>query len=204
MTRTWLITLVLLAAQSAMAPVIDGEIGQQEWAGARRARMNGGGEVQFLPRGEYLFVSVRGPRTGLASLCVAKGKTVRILHASAAIGDATFERWGDMWMKRKDFEWTLRVTSRAGRSEEAKEDWLARNGWIANSSTPGSTVREFKILAKTVEFIGVTFLGTGEPMTVSYWPSTMSDDCRSLKIPMGYLPDTARFDPHSWHKFHSN
>ena len=108
-----------------------------------------------------------------------------------------------MWMKRKDFEWTLRVTSRGGRTEAAKTEWLLKNGWLANSSAQGSSIREFQILAKHIEYIGVTFLGTGEPMTVSYWPSTMSDDCRSIKIPQGYLPDTARFDPTSWHRFQS-
>ena len=182
--------------------MIDGRIGEQEWAGARPERLAGGGEVQLLPRGEFLFVAVRGPKSGLASLCVAKGKSVRILHASAAIGDATFERWGDVWMKRKDFEWTLRDSPRTGApTEQAKTEALWKTGWLANASAVGSPDREFQILAKDIESVGVTFLTTNEPMAVSYWPSTMNDDCRTAKIPQGYLPDTARFDPASWKRF---
>jgi hypothetical protein len=180
-------------------PSIDGRIDEHEWAGAKRAKLSGGGEVLILPRGEFVFVAVRGLKPGLASLCVAKGKSVRILHASAAIGDATFERWGDVWMKRRGFEWTLRDSPRTGGpSETAKIEALSKSGWLANASAAGSPDREFQIVATDIESLGVTFLSTDNPMTVSYWPATMSDDCRTVKIPQGYLPDTARFDPSSW------
>ena len=201
MIRTASIVLLFLAFQSAGAPTIDGNVTEQEWTGAQRAKLEGGGELRLMAQGKFLFIAIRGPRPGLASVCVAQGKTVRILHASAAIGDAIFERWGDMWMKRKEFEWTLRDSPRSPEpSQEVKAEWLGKSGWLANASAAGSPVREFKILSKDVEWIGMTFLATENPMAVAYWPSTMHDDCRSLKIPQGYLPDTARFDPSSWYQ----
>jgi hypothetical protein len=202
MSRVVGVLLALAFIQGSSAPVIDGRIGDQEWSASRREPLaGGGGEVQLLARGEFLYVAVRGPRSGLASLCVAKGKSVRILHASAAIGDAIFERWGDVWMKRKDFEWTLRDSPRMTPvTQQARTETLGKAGWIANASAAGSTEREFQILLKDVESVGVTFLATSEPMLVSYWPSTMSDDCRTVKIPQGYLPDRARFDPASWQR----
>lgn len=190
-------TFILLVCQTPPGPVIDGRLGGREWSGARREPLLGGGEVSLLSRGEFLYVSVRGPGKGLASLCVAKGKSVRILHASAALGDATFERWGDVWMKRKGFVWTLREAPHGGPSDEAKADALARSGWLSNASAHGSPDREFQILARDVEAIGVTFLAT-DTMTVSSWPSSMNDDCRRAKIAQGYLPDTARFEPATW------
>ena len=194
-----LMVLAFLCPGTQVNPSIDGRIDEQEWAGAKRAKLSGGGEVLILPRDEFVYVAVRGPRPGLASLCVSKGKSVRILHASAAVGEATFERWGDVWMKRQGFEWTLRDSPRTGGpSEKAKIDALAKAGWLANASAAGSPEREFQIAATDIESLGVTFLSIDEPMTVSYWPATMSDDCRTVKIPQGYLPDTARFDPSSW------
>ena len=196
-----LLLLILFDPQNGPTPVIDGRLGEAEWAGARRADLLDGGEVQLLGRGEFLFVLVRGPHPGLATLCVAKGKTVRVLHASAAIGDAAFERWGDMWMKRKGFEWTLRDSRRDGPpSDQAKEQWLASSGWLANASASGAREREFKIAAKDVEAIGVTFFATDGTNAISYWPSTMNDDCRAVKIAQGYLPDTARFEPATWYR----
>lgn len=202
MFRPALVVLLLLACQSAGAPTIDGTLTDYEWASAWKAKLEGGGEVRLLAEGKFLFVAIRGPRApGLASVCVAKGKTVRILHASAAIGDAAFERWGDMWMKRKAFEWTLRDSPRGTvPSDDVKAEWLLKSGWLANASASGSVVREFKIYIKDVDSIGVAYLATEDPMAVAYWPSSMHDDCRSLKIPQGYLPDTARFDPSSWYQ----
>ena len=191
--------LLAAAAQHMQLPAIDGHLSEEEWGAAYKAPMSDGGAVRLLHTGDALFVAVKGPRAGLASLCVAKGSSVRILHASAAIGEAAFERWGDMWMKRAGFEWTLRDSPTGGwRSVSAQNDWASRSGWIANASASGSPQREFRIAAKTVDYIGVTFLTTDQPMTLTYWPPTMTDDCRLTKIAQGYLPDTARFDPPSW------
>lgn len=56
------------------------------------AAMIGGGEVSILRTGDELHVVVTGPKAGLASLCVADDSRVRILHASAAVGEAIYER----------------------------------------------------------------------------------------------------------------
>lgn len=202
MCRVLVVLLSVVLLQGGFAPVIDGRIDDREWSASRREPLaGGGGEVQLLARGEFLYVAIRGPRSGLASLCVAKGKSVRILHASAAIGDATFERWGDVWMKRRDFEWTLRDSPRMTPvTQQARTETLGKAGWVANASAAGSSEREFQILLKDVESVGVTFLATTEPMAMSYWPSTMKDDCRAVKISQGYLPDRARFDPASWQR----
>jgi hypothetical protein len=54
--------------------------------------MIGGGEVTLRQDGDDLRVTVTGPRAGLASVCVGDESRVRILHASAAIGEAAYER----------------------------------------------------------------------------------------------------------------
>jgi hypothetical protein len=201
MSLRYLVAFIIAASQSSASPIIDGRIDPQEWAGATRASMTGGGEMQLLRSGEFLYLAVRGPKSGLASLCVSKGATVRILHASAAVGEAAFARDGESWTKHKDFEWVLRDSPRTGgASEQAKTDFLASAGWVANASAAGSREREFKIRASDVEAIAVTFLSTDEPMTVSYWPASVDDACRSVEIPRGNLPASARFNVASWHR----
>jgi hypothetical protein len=73
-------------------------------------------------------------------------------------------------------------------------------GWLANASAIGSPDREFQIRADQVDAVGVTFLSTTEPPAVSYWPQTMKDDCRSVKVAQGFLPDAADFQPSGWHQ----
>jgi hypothetical protein len=186
--------------QTTSAPVIDGRIGETEWAGAATADLTGGGTVKILRRGEFLYVAVRGPRSGLASLCAAKGTRVRILHASAAVGEARYDRAGDAWKQTSPFEFQLRDAPRAGRPTPSEyADYLRRAGWVANASAAGSPEREFQIRAEDVDALAVTFLGTSEPMTLSYWPPTIADDCRSVPIAQGYLTPSASFDPAGWH-----
>jgi hypothetical protein len=72
-------------------------------------------------------------------------------------------------------------------------------GWLANASVVELPEREFQIRADLVEALGVTFLSTSEPPTVSYWPQTMKDDCRSVKVVQGFLPDSVNFQPSDWH-----
>lgn len=183
------------------APAIDGKIDEAEWAGAATYPLEGGGEVRLLPRGDFLYVAVRGSTPGLASLCAAGADTVRILHASAAIGEARYEWRAGVWTRTADFEWRLRDSPRTGPpAPEAYQQALLAAGWIANPSAAGAPVREFQIRRAGVDAIGVTFLRTSEPMSLAFWPRTMSDDCRTnMRIAQGYVPETAAFDPAQWH-----
>src|SRR5687768_2738866 len=79
-----------------------------------KAPLTGGGEVTLRRDGEYLRVSVTGPRAGLASLCVGDDSRVRILHASAAVGEAVYERDGERWTLKSGFDWKLRDSASGG------------------------------------------------------------------------------------------
>ena len=74
-------------------------------------------------------------------------------------------------------------------------------GWVANASRAGDVARTFTVhLAERIRYLGVTYLATDEPMALSYWPASMDDGCREMKIAQGYLPDTAQFRPAGWHR----
>jgi hypothetical protein len=162
--------------------------------------LTGGGEVTLTRTGEFLDVAVKGPRAGLASLCVGDDSRVRILHASAAVGEASYEKDGDRWILKSGFEWKLRDTRTGPPGQEQVEVFLASAGWTANASRTGDPRRNFRIrLTDRARYLGVTFFTTDEPGALSYWPGTIDDDCRAVKVAQGYLPETARFDPRGWH-----
>ena len=161
------------------------------------ADLIGGGDVSWSRREDTVYLTVHGPNRGLASICVADGNVVRVLHASAALGEARYQREDDRWLRRQPFSWSVRDSPRTGpATEKVQKDYLAANGWLANSSHSGSAQREFVIRAGGDARFAVTFLST-DAMTVSYWPS-FDDDCRSLDLTRGDAGVTLRFDPARW------
>ncbi len=170
-------------------------------APAAPTRMIGGGDVTLRQDGDDLHVTVTGPRAGLASLCVGDESRVRILHASAAVGEAVYERSGQQWALKSKFEFKLRDTRTGPPPEAERNQYLSSMGWVANASRTGDPVRAFTVrLAERIRFVGVTYLATDEPMAMSHWPAAMDDDCRAMPVAQGYLPETAQFRPASWHR----
>ncbi len=201
MRNTAAILLILFfAATLAAAPRIDGVIGPDEWAGARRQALEGGGEALLLREGDVLYVAVAGPRPGIASLCVGNDTRVSILHASAALGTATYEKDGAQWRRRRNFEYVVRDSPRTGPpSEEEKAKHLAEEGWLANSSRSAAPAREFAVrLTPERVALGVAFLGTDDPPAVSHWPSTIGDDCKAVRLGQGWADEVQRFAPMTW------
>ena len=165
------------------------------------AAMIGGGEVSIRKTAGELHVVVTGPRAGLASLCAADDSRVRILHASAAIGEATYDRAAGAWLLKSTFDFKLRDSRRDGPSADAdRSQYFNVMGWVANASNAGNPRREFRIRLAGLRFLGITFMTTDEPMAVSYWPSTVTDDCTSVKVAQGFLPERAEFQPATWHR----
>jgi hypothetical protein len=184
-------------------------LGLTDMTFAQQASLINGGEVTVRRDGAILHVSIVGPRAGLASLCVGDATQVRILHASAAVGDALFEKADGGWKLKHGFEWRLRDAAPGSTAAAASvptsasandpEAYFAEKGWVANADRGGSAPRNFRIrITDRTQYLGVTFLAVGAPMTVSYWPATLDDDCRQIKIGQGHLPEVAQFKPETW------
>ena len=75
------------------AVVIDGMMNAAEWRGSAVVRRPEG-DLLLRHDGRYLYVGVRTARRGLPSLCATRGNTVRVVHASYALGEVTYEKKG--------------------------------------------------------------------------------------------------------------
>lgn len=186
---------------SISPPIVDGVIGPEEWAGARRERLTGGGEMLLLRAGSELYVAVIGPGLGFPSLCIGDFGHVEILHASAALGSVSYTRANTEWRRGKPFEWRVRdVPEPTPTLSAERASFRAEYRWLANASHIGSPSREYQIeLGPERQFLGVVFLST-KTMEAAYWPASMSDGCRDLSLLRGDAPDALRFDPSQWHK----
>ncbi len=118
--------------------------------------LTGGGVVSISRDGELWRVVVTGPRAGLASLCLAERSRVRILHASAAIGEGVYEPSGDAWVLKSGFEFALRDTRKGPPAEDERRAYLGNKGWVANADNSGTRPREFLILLSDGARLGVT------------------------------------------------
>jgi hypothetical protein len=162
-------------------------------------QLAGGGAVSLRRDGERLLVRVTGPRAGLASLCLGDESRVRILHASAAVAEATYEKSGSGWTLTEPFDMKLRETRTGPPPEADRRAYFDAHGWVANASNAGTVPREFSIrVDPRARFLGVTFYVTAGEETLSHWPDTMTDDCRAVKVAQGFLPKSAQFTPSTW------
>lgn len=196
-----LIAGVAAASEPLPPPTIDGVLGPQEWSGARREKLVGGGEVLLLRAGTDLYVAVIGPNPGFPSLCIGDSRRVDVLHASAALGSVSYTPSETQWSRGKPFEWRVReVAGPAAALLAAREAFLAEYRWLSTASRAGSPTREFRILpGPERRFLGVVFLST-DTMEAAYWPPSMSDGCRNPALLRGDAPDTLQLDPTQWHR----
>lgn len=194
--------LALIAGAAAAAapvrtPTVDGVLEPGEWSGARREPLSGGGEVLWLRSGDDLYVAVLGPRRGFPTLCIGDAERVEVLHASAALGTVAYTRRGATWARGAPFTWLLRDAPEPPSAAD-REAFLSAFGWISTASRAGAPARELRVrLGPGRRFFGVVFLSV-ETMEASFWPRSLDEGCRDLRLLRGDAPERLRFAPARW------
>lgn len=202
---TLLLTLTAHAAERidvprAAAPKIDGSIGADEWKDATRVELTGGGEAKLKHDGTFLYIAVKGPRQGIGSLCSVEGRSIRILHASAALGTAEFDRAGKL---KHGFTWTNRDTGPSEAAMAERRKFLDAEKWFANSTpAPPTAEREYQILIDGRKEIPMTLafmsFASPEDMTMHFWPAKLADACADIRLARGSTDVEYTFDPKQW------
>src|SRR5262245_15744570 len=95
-----------LALPRTGAPIIDGKATDAEWKGAWRSSQ--GDTTLFLQHdGEDIYAAVKSPAPAITSIYIARADELKVLHASAAIGDAVYRRNGQgAWRLQSKFTFT--------------------------------------------------------------------------------------------------
>lgn len=181
----------------------DGRLGADEWAGAGRA---GTPEIQIEigERDGFVQIGVRTPPLYVASVCVAVGDTVRVFHASSALGDIRYARDGAEWRRLDEFEWRLRATGDGPEANRERGQHLESRGWVANTvamGEPGET--EFRIAAALVTpggaRLAIGLMLEGDAAAVTGWPPGAGEDgCTLRETIAGPPPARAVFDLERW------
>jgi len=181
-------------------PVIDGILHPGEWDQANLVHFEDGSELYLLQSEEYLYLAVRAnPAEMIAgNVFINEGDLISILHTSAALGTAVYQKDGSTWEKIQDFEWCCRSRTE---NEEARADRVAffdQEGWMGiNSFLGNENVLEYKIrLTGSEEFIAVNFLRADNPAQKQIWPIGLIDG--PAQPSEGGFPETMEFSPDNW------
>jgi hypothetical protein len=181
-------------------PTLDGSLAPEEWKDALRVGLTPEGEALLLQDEEALYVGLRVEPNCLPSLALSRGGKILVLHASASLGTAVYERSGEGWKATRTFAWRCRDGQTSG-AEKAR--FLADEGWFATTIGVGRKGEaEFRIERRLLTgkspalALVACRLRRGAP-TACVWPQTLSDGTADQALLFGRTPDLD-FDPETW------
>jgi hypothetical protein len=183
------------------APTLDGTISPDEWTGALGARLSGGGTLLLQHDGEFLYLGIRGSTYDLGgTVFLDRGGEVAVLHASGALGTAVYEEGAGVWTRTKGFQWSCRETDASAAAQQARDEFLQREGWVASNGLMGEPEHlEYKIaLSGATLRLAVGLLEAPDYSDVHLWPAWLEDACADAQLLRGPIPESARFSPETW------
>ena len=188
----------LLLPRSA-APVIDGTATDNEWKAAWRSTQRDA-TLYLFHDGEDVYAAVKAPAFAITSVYIARGDELKILHASAAIGDAIYRRdAAGAWRLQTKFAFTR---------YKNPEDIVARgkvffdeHGWVSSHmrlGAPGDT--EFRLQGRTLDGarVAVTYYDPDSRSVLLAYPAGLTGDIVAHEIQAGYTPDVLKIQPEAW------
>lgn len=205
-----LVLLLLIQTLAAVAqpvpilktprPVLDGRVSEDEWALALHIELGLGADAWLGWWQGSLYVGLRGPSMLIGSLLVESEGTVRVLHASAALGTGVYQRDGSSWTLVQGFAWQCRMTGFSDAAAAQRDAFLEQYGWLATISRLGPVEEmEYRLdetLAASRLLVLAMTLSDGYPILA--WPVSPEDAERHRGIITGPLPDGTSFDLASW------
>lgn len=184
------------------APVIDGRIDSVEWRGAAMERLANGLTVRLRHDGRDLYVAVSSSSNGFPSVCAVRADTLRVLHASAALGAVGYTRSGDSWSSRDTaFVYSMRSGDTTARARQERQAYRETHGWVASTARMGNQRNhEFQIslglLDSSEPRIAIGYYQMEGPQVT--WPEgllTAGEGCSELRLLQGWVTPHPGFKP---------
>jgi len=184
-----------------IVPLFDGRVGKREYSDALHLKSTKGGMIFLKHTQSRLHIGIRAKAPGLAHVAIWQGKRVAILHASASLGCAVFEKDGKSWRLKQGFKWECRNASDSEKAQLERDDYYQTHGWVGSVTNlgPGNEV-EFEIAKKRLKGarIAIVFYPMGQPRETFWFPPKLDDSSRDEALLCGKAPSTPRFVPEEW------
>jgi hypothetical protein len=192
--------LLLITLLQSPPPILDGTISRGEWNDAKHFSGSGGLEV-FLATGDSaVYLAVRGSGDGFPHVAVARGDSVFILHASAALGAARYVGAGDIKRLAQPFSFAMRRAEMDAAGQAERESFYSKERWVASTIRMGAAGEtEFKIARSLIGPDGrIAIAYWSASGGVQRWPVRLTDAVAAQRMVQGFLEDQAEFLVTDW------
>lgn len=182
---------------------LDGVINDSEWKEAKEYKLSGGGKLMIKKENNDLYVALSGNKEAWAHVYLSHGDTVRVLHASAALGEAKYVKQNNLWRNIQSFQWQLRERVYNDELAKKQQDHYLQYGWVANNNNLGNgMIFEFKLDLSRVDNTPAPFacVLAQVPLDLHYFPTSLTDNTVSPMLVQGYTPESLQFAPGSWER----
>jgi len=159
-----------------------------------------GGTVHLLHDAEFVYIGFHGPPNGWVHVYLADSDSVHVLHASAALGTATYTRQGALWSPVRGFTWEVRGQDLTDALRAERRAFQNRERWVASTmamGTPGEI--EVRIERDWIQSSdAIAFVYATGPDVILYSPESLSDATIAPSLVRGDTPDSLQFTPDLW------
>lgn len=179
---------------------LDGTLSPEEWNLAYKAELAGDGELLLMHNDGYLYLGVRGKPEPVTSVCVFRDSEVVVMHSSAALGTAIYQRGEEEWKRVREFSWSCRDTSNTERAMTERAEHLEKEGWVGSNGRMG-VAEEVEMQIKMSDsklLLSVASIGAPDYEEVSWWPARLEDGCLDLDLIRGSTPELMGFLIEQW------
>lgn len=194
-----------ISVPRARSVVIDGTIEEAEWRGSAVVKRRDG-EMLLRRDGKYLYIGVRSARRGFPSVCLMRGNTVRVMHASFALGEVMYAKKNATWHLDAPFEWEPPARAVGSDRDPQRARFLAERGWLGSTIPMGNPRHaEMQIALDQLDSrdlrISIAFFledaGRGEEIA-SWSRARARDGCANERLVRGYAPERLTFRKSGW------
>jgi hypothetical protein len=125
-------------------------------------------------------------------------ETFSILHSSAALGTALYQKGMGSWQQTQGFVWRCRNTDNSEVAQAERDAFLKEEHWVAANARMGSPNEleyQLEVTNETLR-LAVNFIRASNPNVKIPWPNDLDDDC--IKPTPGGMPAQFHFSPDRW------
>jgi len=191
---------ISISVPQGIPPTIDGTLSSGEWESARVEKFLDGSKLLLMQTEGYLYLGIRAntPDMIVGNIFVDRGDEIAVLHTSAALGTAIYQKDAPVWQQTQGFSWCCRSTNRVEAAQAELDVFLQQEKWVSINTrmgTPQELEYQIEMTGETLRLAVTFMLASGTNQKFS-WPNDLNDAC--MQSFEGGFPLQLQFSPDTW------